>query len=80
MHGHLVLSKSGTSRSKNQPKEGSDSVSLTDHLTATHLHFIDQEAVHNAVKQGKPRNTWIGLQSNASRAQSVNVVPAWGGS
>ena len=33
-------------------------------LTATHLYLIAQEAVHNAVKHGKPRNIWIGLQSN----------------
>jgi PAS domain S-box-containing protein len=39
-------------------------VSLTDNLTATHLYLIAQEAVHNAVKHAKPRNIWIGLQSN----------------
>jgi PAS domain S-box-containing protein len=39
-------------------------VSLTDHLTATHLYLIAQEAVHNAVKHARPRNIWIGLQSN----------------
>jgi PAS domain S-box-containing protein len=39
-------------------------IALTDNLTATHLFLIAQEAVHNAVKHGKPRNIWIGLQSN----------------
>ena len=39
-------------------------VSLTDNLTATHLYFIAQEAVSNALKHGKPRNIWIALQSN----------------
>jgi PAS domain S-box-containing protein len=39
-------------------------IALTDNLTATHLYLIAQEAVHNAVKHGKPRNIWIGLQSN----------------
>jgi signal transduction histidine kinase len=39
-------------------------VALTDNLTATHLFLIAQEAVHNAVKHGKPRNIWIGLHSN----------------
>ena len=39
-------------------------IALTDNLTATHLFLIAQEAVHNAIKHGKPRNIWIGLQSN----------------
>jgi PAS domain S-box-containing protein len=39
-------------------------IALTDNLTATHLYLIAQEAVHNAVKHGKPKNIWIGLQSN----------------
>jgi signal transduction histidine kinase len=38
-------------------------VILTDNLTATHLYLIAQEAVHNAVKHGKPRNIRISLQS-----------------
>jgi two-component system CheB/CheR fusion protein len=40
-------------------------VSLADNLTATHLYLIAQEAVHNAVKHGKPRNVRISLRSNA---------------
>jgi len=39
-------------------------VTVADNLTATHLYLIAQEAVHNAVKHGKPRNIWIGLQGN----------------
>jgi signal transduction histidine kinase len=39
-------------------------VAVTDNLTATHLYFIAQEAVHNALKHGKPRNIMIGLHSN----------------
>jgi PAS domain S-box-containing protein len=38
-------------------------VSLMDNLTATHLYLIAQEAVHNAVKHGKPRNIMISLRS-----------------
>jgi two-component system CheB/CheR fusion protein len=38
-------------------------VTLTDNLTATHLYLIAQEAVHNAVKHGKPQNIRICLQS-----------------
>jgi PAS domain S-box-containing protein len=39
-------------------------VSLADNLTATHLYLIAQEAVHNALKHGRPRNIRISLQSN----------------
>jgi PAS domain S-box-containing protein len=39
-------------------------VCLTDHLTATHLYLIAQEAVHNAIKHGRPRNVWIALKSD----------------
>jgi PAS domain S-box-containing protein len=39
-------------------------VSLADNLTATHLYLIDQEAVHNALKHGRPRNIRISLRSN----------------
>jgi signal transduction histidine kinase len=39
-------------------------VTVADNLTATHLYLIAQEAVHNAVKHGKPRKIQIGLQSN----------------
>jgi PAS domain S-box-containing protein len=39
-------------------------VAVPDNLTATHLYLIAQEAVHNALKHGKPRNIVIGLYSN----------------
>jgi two-component system CheB/CheR fusion protein len=39
-------------------------VSLKDNLTATHLYLIAQEAVHNALKHGQPRNIRIGLKLN----------------
>jgi two-component system CheB/CheR fusion protein len=39
-------------------------VSLADNLTATQLYLIAQEAVHNALKHGKPRNIRISLQAN----------------
>jgi signal transduction histidine kinase len=39
-------------------------VAVTDNLTATHLYLIAQEAVHNALKHGKPRNVVIGLHAN----------------
>jgi len=39
-------------------------VSVADNLTATHLYLIAQEAVHNALKHGRPRNIRIVLQSN----------------
>jgi signal transduction histidine kinase len=39
-------------------------VSLADNLTATHLYLIAQEAVHNALKHGRPRNIRISLRSN----------------
>jgi two-component system CheB/CheR fusion protein len=39
-------------------------VSIADNLTATHLYLIAQEAVHNALKHGKPRNVRISLRSN----------------
>src|SRR5262249_371894 len=40
-----------------------EAIALTDNLTATHLYLIAQEAVHNAVKHGKPRNIRISLHS-----------------
>jgi PAS domain S-box-containing protein len=39
-------------------------VSLADNLTATHLYLIAQEAVHNALKHGRPRNIRISLRSD----------------
>jgi PAS domain S-box-containing protein len=39
-------------------------VSLANNLVATHLYLIAQEAVHNALKHGKPRNIRVGLYSN----------------
>lgn len=39
-------------------------VVVADSLTATHLYFIAQEAVHNAVKHGRPRTIRISLESN----------------
>ncbi|HWG43915.1 MAG TPA: PAS domain S-box protein [Gemmataceae bacterium] len=39
-------------------------VSIADNLTATHLYLIAQEAVHNAVKHGRPRNIRISLESD----------------
>jgi signal transduction histidine kinase len=39
-------------------------VSLADNLTATHLYLIAQEAAHNALKHGRPRNIRISLLSN----------------
>jgi PAS domain S-box-containing protein len=39
-------------------------VPVADNFTATHLYLIAQEAVHNAVKHGKPRNIRIGLHFN----------------
>lgn len=44
--------------------EYTEPVAMFDHLTATHLYFIAQEAVHNAVKHGQPRNVHISLDSN----------------
>jgi two-component system CheB/CheR fusion protein len=41
-----------------------EGVSLADNLAATHLYLIAQEAVHNALKHGRPRNIRIGLRSN----------------
>jgi PAS domain S-box-containing protein len=56
-------------------------IALTDNLTATHLYLIAQEAVHNAVKHGKPRNIWIDLQSNHTLVLRVECngigMPAW---
>jgi signal transduction histidine kinase len=46
-------------------------VSLADNLTATHLYLIAQEAVHNALKHGRPRNIRISLQSNPDLVQRV---------
>jgi PAS domain S-box-containing protein len=40
-----------------------ESVAVVDNLTATHLYLIAQEAVHNALKHGKPRNIKIALRS-----------------
>jgi PAS domain S-box-containing protein len=39
-------------------------VHVADNLTATHLYLIAQEAVHNALKHGQPRNICISLESN----------------
>jgi PAS domain S-box-containing protein len=39
-------------------------VSLTDHLAATHLYLIAQEAVHNAVKHARPRMVRISLHAD----------------
>jgi PAS domain S-box-containing protein len=39
-------------------------VAVADNFTATHLYLIAQEAVHNAVKHGKPRTIRISLESN----------------
>jgi two-component system CheB/CheR fusion protein len=39
-------------------------VSVVDNVTATHLYLIAQEAVHNALKHGKPRNIRITLMSD----------------
>jgi PAS domain S-box-containing protein len=41
-------------------------VSVADNLAATHLYLIAQEAVHNAVKHGRPRQVRIGLRSNGA--------------
>jgi signal transduction histidine kinase len=46
-------------------------IAVTDNLTATHLYLIAQEAVHNAVKHGKPRNIWISLQSKLAMVLRV---------
>jgi two-component system CheB/CheR fusion protein len=40
------------------------SVSVADNLVATHLYLIAQEAVHNALKHGRPRKIGISLVSN----------------
>jgi PAS domain S-box-containing protein len=58
-----------TSRTQQQAKvtctfDCPEPIALTDNLTATHLYLIAQEAVHNAVKHGKPRSIWISLHSN----------------
>jgi two-component system CheB/CheR fusion protein len=39
-------------------------VDIADNVTATHLYLIAQEAVHNALKHGKPRNIAISLEAN----------------
>jgi PAS domain S-box-containing protein len=39
-------------------------VDVADNVTATHLFLIAQEAVHNALKHGKPRNITISLEAN----------------
>jgi PAS domain S-box-containing protein len=39
-------------------------VAVADNLTATHLYLIAQEAVHNALKHGKPRNIRVSLHAN----------------
>jgi PAS domain S-box-containing protein len=46
-------------------------VSLADNLAATHLYLIAQEAVHNALKHGRPRAIRISLQSNAGLVLQV---------
>lgn len=44
--------------------DSTEPVAMLDHLTATHLYFIAQEAVHNALKHADPHNIHISLQSN----------------
>jgi signal transduction histidine kinase len=39
-------------------------VAVADNLTATHLYLLAQEAVHNALKHGKPRNIRVSLHAN----------------
>jgi two-component system CheB/CheR fusion protein len=39
-------------------------VHVADNLTATHLYLIAQEAVHNALKHGQPRNIRVSLESD----------------
>jgi PAS domain S-box-containing protein len=39
-------------------------VVVADNLTATHFYLIAQEAVHNAVKHGRPRNIRVSLHAN----------------
>jgi PAS domain S-box-containing protein len=39
-------------------------VAVEDNVVATHLYLIAQEAVHNAVKHGRPRDVRISLRSN----------------
>jgi two-component system CheB/CheR fusion protein len=39
-------------------------VSVADNAIATHLYLVAQEAVHNALKHGQPRNLRISLESN----------------
>lgn len=46
-------------------------VAVTDNLSATHLFLIAQEAVHNAIKHGKPRNVQISLEKNHTLLLSV---------
>jgi signal transduction histidine kinase len=46
-------------------------VVVDDHLMATHLYLIAQEAVHNAIKHGRPRNIRINLRSNELLALRV---------
>jgi PAS domain S-box-containing protein len=41
-----------------------DPVAVEDNVIATHLYLIAQEAVHNALKHGQPRNIRISLRSN----------------
>jgi PAS domain S-box-containing protein len=58
-----------------------EAIALTDNLTATQLYLIAKEAVHNAVKHAKPRNIWIGLQSNHALVLRVQCdgrsMPTW---
>jgi signal transduction histidine kinase len=46
-------------------------VDVADNLVATHLYLIAQEAVHNALKHGKPRYIRIGLRSDHALALRV---------
>jgi PAS domain S-box-containing protein len=39
-------------------------VEVADNVVATHFYLIAQEAVHNAVKHGRPRNVLISLESD----------------
>jgi PAS domain S-box-containing protein len=57
------------SRTQHQAKvpcnfDCAEPVSLTDHLAATHLYLIAQEAVHNAVKHARPRMVRISLHAD----------------
>jgi two-component system CheB/CheR fusion protein len=48
-----------------------DPVAVADNVTATQLYRIAQEAVHNALKHGRPHNIRISLESNEFLAVRV---------